>query len=336
MTDTRTERAQHTGKVAIVTGGGSGIGEGLCRELARRGTRVVIADIIEGNAGQVAAAIAGGGGQAESRIADIAREQNVKCLVEDTAVACGRLDYLFSSAGIGLGGDARDLTLGHWHQVLDVDLYSVLHGVLAAYPVMARQGFGHIVNISSAAAFFPDPGNAPYCTAKHAIVGLSLSLRLEGADLGVKISCVCPGFVRTNIYHNATVVNMNLPADGSGQARRDRSTCSTKRHRPLRIASVSNRTAQATGPLLGATRGQIRTQFLAGVILLSLAGGAAGVIIGAITTAAYARGHGETTVIPPQAWAGGLAAAVIIGALAGLLPAIRAARLSPTRALWTV
>jgi putative ABC transport system permease protein len=86
---------------------------------------------------------------------------------------------------------------------------------------------------------------------------------------------------------------------------------------------------------LGATRGQIRTQFVAEAILLSLAGGAAGVIAGAAATAAYARGHGETVVIPPEAWAGGLAAAVIIGALAGLLPAIRAARLAPTQALLT-
>ena len=87
---------------------------------------------------------------------------------------------------------------------------------------------------------------------------------------------------------------------------------------------------------LGATRGQIRAQFLAEAILLSLSGGAAGVIVGAVATAAYARGHGELVVIPPQAWAGGLAAAVIIGALAGVLPAIRAARLSPTQALLSV
>jgi putative ABC transport system permease protein len=87
---------------------------------------------------------------------------------------------------------------------------------------------------------------------------------------------------------------------------------------------------------LGATRGQIRTQFLAEAILLSLTGGVIGVIIGAAATAAYAHTHHEAAVIPPGAWAGGLAAAVVIGALAGLLPAIRAARLSPTQALWSI
>jgi putative ABC transport system permease protein len=87
---------------------------------------------------------------------------------------------------------------------------------------------------------------------------------------------------------------------------------------------------------LGATKRQIRIQFLAEAILLSLAGGAAGVATGAAATAIYARGHRELLVIPAEAWAGGLAAAVVIGAAAGLLPAIRAARLSPTQALWTM
>jgi putative ABC transport system permease protein len=87
---------------------------------------------------------------------------------------------------------------------------------------------------------------------------------------------------------------------------------------------------------LGATRGQIRTQFLSEAILLSLAGGAAGVAIGMAATTIYAGAHREAAVIPPDAWAGGLAAALLIGALAGLLPAIRAARLSPTQALWSI
>jgi len=87
---------------------------------------------------------------------------------------------------------------------------------------------------------------------------------------------------------------------------------------------------------LGATRGQIRIQFLAEAVLLSLAGGATGVLIGVAATTWYAQARHEATVIPPEAWAGGLAAAIVIGAIAGLLPAIRAARLSPTQALWTI
>ncbi len=200
-------------KVAIVTGGGSGIGEGLCRELARRGARVVVADINSAEAGRVAASITGLGGQAAASTVDVSRAAEVTRLVAGTAAAYGRLDYMFNNAGFAIGGDFRDLTLEHWHRVLDVDLYGVLHGMQAAYPVMVRQGFGHIVNTSSAAAFFAAPGNAPYCTAKYALVGLSLSLRLEGIDLGVKVSCICPGFVRSNVYRNAEAAGMTLPAD---------------------------------------------------------------------------------------------------------------------------
>jgi putative ABC transport system permease protein len=87
---------------------------------------------------------------------------------------------------------------------------------------------------------------------------------------------------------------------------------------------------------LGATRGQIRTQFLAEAILLSVAGGATGIILGAATTAIYSHAKGWPVIIPAQAWAGGLAAALLVGAIAGLLPAIRAARLSPTQALWSI
>ena len=200
-------------KVAIVTGGGSGIGEGLCRELARRGARVVVADINSAEAGRVVASITGIGGQAAASTVDVSRAEEVTRLVEETAAAHGRVDYMFNNAGFAIGGDFRDLTLEHWHRVLDVDFYGVLHGMQAAYPVMVSQGFGHIVNTSSAAAFFAAPGNAPYCAAKYALVGLSLSARLEGVDLGVKVSCVCPGFVRSNVYRNAEVAGMTLPTD---------------------------------------------------------------------------------------------------------------------------
>jgi NAD(P)-dependent dehydrogenase (short-subunit alcohol dehydrogenase family) len=195
-------------KVAIVTGGASGIGEAVSLELARRGTQVTVADINGDSAERVAAAIAKDGGRAKAWRVDVTQEQDIRRLIEDTAAAYGRLDYQFNNAGVAIGGDARDLTLDQWRRVLDVDLYGVLYGTLAAYPIMVNQGFGHIVNTSSAAGLLPLPLSAPYCTAKHAVVGLSLSLRAEGADLGVKVSVVCPGYVRTKIFESSVVVNM--------------------------------------------------------------------------------------------------------------------------------
>jgi NAD(P)-dependent dehydrogenase (short-subunit alcohol dehydrogenase family) len=133
---------QFRGKVAIVTGGGSGIGEALCRELARRGAQVIVADINAADASRVAAIISGDGGSAAARVTDVTHEHDVLSLVQDTVSA-----------------------------------------------------------------------NAPYATAKHAVLGMSLGLRIEAADLGVKVSCVCPGFVRTNIFQNSLSVNPHVPDD---------------------------------------------------------------------------------------------------------------------------
>ena len=196
------------GKVAIVTGGGSGMGEAVSRELARRGAQVVVADINADQAERVAAAVVAGGGQARAHRVDVSQEQDVRRLIEQVASDSGRLDYQFNNAGINIAGDCRDLTLAHWRRVLDVDLNGVLYGTLAAYRVMTTQGSGHIVNTSSAAGLMPYPLSAPYTTAKHAVVGLSLSLRLEGADLGVKVSVVCPGYVRTPIFQNSQAVGV--------------------------------------------------------------------------------------------------------------------------------
>lgn len=225
-------------EVAIVTGGGSGIGAALCRELAQRGVRVVVTDIDGLEAQRVADSISAAGGRAEACALDVSREPDVRRLVTEIAARYGRLDYLFNNAGIAIGGDTRDLTVEHWRRVLDVDLYGVLYGCLAAYPIMARQGFGHIVNTSSVAAFFPDPGNAPYVTAKHALLGLSLSLRLEGVDLGVKVSVVCPGFVQSNVYDNAGVVNLPALAALRGRDRQQALGAPERMMAPERAARV--------------------------------------------------------------------------------------------------
>ena len=199
---------QFKDKVSIVTGGGSGIGQSLCQELGRRGSMVVVASLHDDHAERVASTITQNGGQAHAVPVDVSNEEDVRRLIDETVSEYGRIDYLFNNAGIAIFGDARDLTLEQWRHVLEVNFYGVLYGTVIAYPIMARQGFGHIVNVASAAGLFPGPMNAPYCTSKYAIVGLSFSLRVEGADLGVKVSVVCPGYVRTNIYQAATVVNV--------------------------------------------------------------------------------------------------------------------------------
>jgi len=114
---------------------------------------------------------------------------------------------MFNNAGITVTGDARDLRLEHWCRVIDVNLWGVIYGTMAAYAIMVGQGSGHIVNTASLGGLLPFSLNIPYATTKHAVVGLSLSLRAEAADLGIKVSVVCPGFVRSGIYQTATLLN---------------------------------------------------------------------------------------------------------------------------------
>src|SRR5215469_16417765 len=177
------ERTQDAfaGKAAIVTGGGSGIGAAIARALAARGATVVIADIDEPAAKAVAGAINAAGGQASIAVLDVRDAVAVADLVSQTAAGHGELGLMFNNAGIAVGGPVEQLTLDHWDRVLDVNVRGVVHGVHAAYPVMLRQGHGHIVNTASLAGLVPGPGLAPYAAAKHAVVGLSLSLRAEGA-----------------------------------------------------------------------------------------------------------------------------------------------------------
>jgi NAD(P)-dependent dehydrogenase (short-subunit alcohol dehydrogenase family) len=124
----------------------------------------------------------------------------VRRAVEGAAAREGRLDYLFNNAGIAIGGELRDMSEAHWRRIVDVNLWGVVHGIRAAYPLMIRQGSGHIVNTASGAGLVANPLGAAYGMTKHAVVGLSTSLRGEAEGLGVRISVVCPGFVDTAIF----------------------------------------------------------------------------------------------------------------------------------------
>ena len=192
-------------KVAIVTGGGSGIGAALCHQLVARGAHVVVADLDEPAAISVAKELdARGTGKAEPARLDVRDAAAVQALVDDAITRHGRLDAIFNNAGIGMGGDIRELSLAHWERTLDVNLRGVIHGVHAAYPRMSEQGFGHIVNTASMTGLIPTPGLTPYATTKWAVVGLSLSLRYEAAGKGVRVTVVCPGGVDTPILDKGT------------------------------------------------------------------------------------------------------------------------------------
>ncbi len=201
--------SEFDGRVGIVTGGASGIGRALCEALGSRGARVVVADINEDGAQAVAAGITAAGGRVEAVRVDTANADDVQALVDNTVSAHARLDYMFNNAGIGIAGDYRDMTLDDWRRVIDVNLWGVIYGTHAAYRVMAEQGSGHIVNTASMAGLVAPPMLALYTTAKFGVVGLSASLRAEGAALGVKVSVVCPGVVRTPLVEEMPVVRVD-------------------------------------------------------------------------------------------------------------------------------
>jgi NAD(P)-dependent dehydrogenase (short-subunit alcohol dehydrogenase family) len=196
-------------KVVIVTGGGMGLGRALCEALAKRGSLVLVADIDAEAATGAAARIVAAGGRAKAVQVDISRRDDVQRMVDDAVSEFGRLDYMFNNAAIAIGGDTRDLTIEQYDHVIGVDLLGVVYGAVAAYQAMARQGGGHIINVSSLGGIMPQPGNTAYSASKWGVVGLSLGLRFEGADLGVKVTCVCPGDMKTDIYKNLTVVNLD-------------------------------------------------------------------------------------------------------------------------------
>jgi NAD(P)-dependent dehydrogenase (short-subunit alcohol dehydrogenase family) len=184
---------------AVVTGGASGIGRGLAEELAKQGGEVVLADRQIELAKEVATNICSSGGKATALKVDVTDFRAVDQLVQETVERTGRLDYIFNNAGIGIGGNVNHYGIEDWNQMMDVNLRGVINGVQAAHKVMIAQGFGHIVNTASLAGLTPSPGNVAYATTKHAVVGLSTSLRAEAAHLGLRVSVLCPGFVRTAI-----------------------------------------------------------------------------------------------------------------------------------------
>ncbi len=190
---------QLAGKVAIVTGGASGIGAALAEELALRGCEVVIADRQLDLARTIEERIHNRGGKAISVELDVRDFRAFERLAKDTVARARRIDFLFNNAGIAIGGEVEFLDPEDFDDTFDVNLRGVAYGIQAVYPVMLKQRSGHIVNTASVAGLVAAPANSAYCATKHAVVGLTKTLRMEAKRHGVRASVLCPGAIRTPI-----------------------------------------------------------------------------------------------------------------------------------------
>lgn len=195
--------------VAIVTGGGSGIGEALCQELGARGLTVIIADINEEAARQAAEKLKASGAQADSFQVDVGNPKQMQDMVDAVVKQYKRVDYLFNNAGIALIAQFDEMTTEWWQRMVNVNLWGVINGTSAVYPVMRKQGFGHIINVASGAGIIPAPFMTAYAATKHAVVGMSVALSVEARGSGVNVSIVCPGFVRTPLTKGFPMINFD-------------------------------------------------------------------------------------------------------------------------------
>jgi NAD(P)-dependent dehydrogenase (short-subunit alcohol dehydrogenase family) len=184
-------------RVAVVTGGGSGIGASLARACAAEGMRVVVADVSEDRATAVAAELPEG--RATARAVDVADAAAVEALADDAFATYGAVHLLCNNAGISPIGRVWDFTDDEWVRLLGVNVRGVANGIRSFVPRMIEQGEGHIVNTGSGASFVSTPRLGPYGATKHAIVGLSEALRYELDGTGIGVSVLVPAGVNTNI-----------------------------------------------------------------------------------------------------------------------------------------
>ena len=184
-------------KVAVVTGGATGIGRALCRRFAKEGAQVVVADVDEQGAAEVAESING-----MAIKTDVSVEADVIRLVAKTTEAHGRVDLFCSNAGIALDGGPEAGDDG-WQRIWSVNVMAHVYAARAVLPQMLERGDGYLLQTASAAGLLTQVGSAPYSVTKHAAVAFAEWLAITYGDQGIKVSCLCPQGVRTNMLERA-------------------------------------------------------------------------------------------------------------------------------------
>jgi NAD(P)-dependent dehydrogenase (short-subunit alcohol dehydrogenase family) len=186
------------GRVAIVTGGSSGIGQAACRLFAREGAKVVVSDIDETRGRETVQAIQKSKGDATFIRADVSNPRDCQALVDQTLQTYGRLDMAFNNAGIG--GEANpvaEYSLEGWQKVIEINLSSVFYCMKYEIPALLKAGGGAIVNMASILGQVGFEGSPAYVAAKHGVIGLTRTAALEHSKQGIRINAVGPGFIRT-------------------------------------------------------------------------------------------------------------------------------------------
>jgi NAD(P)-dependent dehydrogenase (short-subunit alcohol dehydrogenase family) len=189
------------GKVAVITGGASGIGRALAEGFAAEGMKVVLADLDEQRLRDVEVALSEAGTEVLPVVCDTSSEAAMQSLAEATLARFGAAHVLCNNAGVVGKGDAWSGPFSVWEWVVGINLYGVIHGIRSFLPIMHDQGEGHIVNTASMAGLMALPGAAMYNVTKTGVVALSegLYLELKASGSPVRVSALCPGFVKTNL-----------------------------------------------------------------------------------------------------------------------------------------
>jgi NADP-dependent 3-hydroxy acid dehydrogenase YdfG len=195
------------GRVAAITGASSGIGEATALELARAGASVAVGarrkDRLEGLVGRIEAE----GGRALAIEADVSEEQQARSFIETAHRELGGLGILVNNAGVMLLGPVEGANIDEWRRMVDVNVFGVLYCTHAALPLMREGGGGDIVNVSSVAGRRADAGAAVYNLTKFGVTGFSEALRQEALHAGIRVTCVEPGMVETELQsHNVNPV----------------------------------------------------------------------------------------------------------------------------------